>query len=91
MNIKLPEDFTNRMRLQLGDELTAFLHALEEPPLRGILPDGARGGGKTGKTGARCGKERTTRQERRDPFLPFPIDLVFFCFFCCQLPQYMVL
>ena len=36
MNIKLPEDFTNRMRLQLGDELTAFLHALDEPPARGI-------------------------------------------------------
>ena len=36
MNIKLPEDFTSRMRLQLNDELTAFLHALEEKPVRGI-------------------------------------------------------
>ena len=36
MNIKLPEDFISRMRQQLGDELTAFLHALEEPPVRGI-------------------------------------------------------
>ena len=36
MNIKLPKDFISRMRLQLGDELTAFLHALEEPPVRGI-------------------------------------------------------
>lgn len=36
MNIQLPEDFTSRMRLQLNDELTAFLHALEEKPVRGI-------------------------------------------------------
>ena len=36
MNIQLPEDFISRMRTQLGNELTAFLHALEEPPARGI-------------------------------------------------------
>lgn len=36
MNIKLPEDFISRMRLQLGDELTAFLHTLDEQPVRGI-------------------------------------------------------
>lgn len=36
MNICLPEDFTERMRQQLGDELSAFLNALEEPPVRGI-------------------------------------------------------
>lgn len=36
MSIQLPEPFTERMRQQLGDELPAFLHALEEPPLRGI-------------------------------------------------------
>ena len=36
MNIPLPEDFISRMRLQLGDELTAFLRALEETPVRGI-------------------------------------------------------
>ena len=36
MNEQLHEAFVNRMREQLGSELTAFLHALEEPPLRGI-------------------------------------------------------
>jgi len=36
MSIQLPDDFTNRMRMQLEDELPAFLHALEQPPLRGI-------------------------------------------------------
>lgn len=36
MKIKLPEGFVNRMRQQLGDELPAFLCALEEQPLRGI-------------------------------------------------------
>lgn len=36
MNERLPEAFVSRMREQLGEELTAFLHALEEPPLRGI-------------------------------------------------------
>ncbi len=36
MSERLPEAFVNRMREQLGSELTAFLHALEEPPLRGI-------------------------------------------------------
>ena len=36
MNIQLPEGFISRMRTQLGNELTAFLHALEEPPARGI-------------------------------------------------------
>ena len=32
----LPEAFVERMRIQLGDELSAFLHALDEPPVRGI-------------------------------------------------------
>ena len=36
MSEKLPEAFVNRMREQLGSELPAFLHALEEPPVRGI-------------------------------------------------------
>ena len=36
MNEQLHEAFVNRMRAQLGDGLTAFLHALDEPPLRGI-------------------------------------------------------
>ena len=36
MKTDLPEAFVRRMREQLGDELSAFLHALEEPPVRGI-------------------------------------------------------
>ena len=36
MNTSFPEAFVNRMRFQLGNELSAFLHALEEPPVRGI-------------------------------------------------------
>ena len=36
MNGQLPEAFVNRMRLQLQDELSAFLHSLDEPPVRGI-------------------------------------------------------
>lgn len=32
----LPDAFVIRMRQQLGNELTAFLHALEEPPVKGI-------------------------------------------------------
>ena len=32
----LPEAFVSRMKRQLGEELPAFLHALEEPPVRGI-------------------------------------------------------
>ena len=36
MSEQLHEAFVKRMREQLGDGLTAFLHALEEPPLRGI-------------------------------------------------------
>ncbi len=36
MNGQLPEAFVDRMRRQLGEELSAFLHALEEPPVRGI-------------------------------------------------------
>ena len=36
MNERIPEAFVNRMREQLGSELPAFLHALEEPPVRGI-------------------------------------------------------
>ena len=36
MNIQLPDPFVERMRQQLGNELPAFLHALEEPPVRGI-------------------------------------------------------
>ena len=33
MNNNLPEAFVKRMRHQLGEELPAFLHALDEPPL----------------------------------------------------------
>ena len=36
MNCCFPEAFTDRMRKQLGNELSAFLHALDEPPVRGI-------------------------------------------------------
>ena len=36
MTQPIPEKFICRMRKQLGPELTAFLHSLEEPPLRGI-------------------------------------------------------
>ena len=36
MTDKLPDAFISRMRQQLGNELTAFLHALEEPPVKGI-------------------------------------------------------
>ena len=36
MNPKLPEAFVSRMERQLGNELPAFLRALEEPPVRGI-------------------------------------------------------
>lgn len=36
MNTLFPKDFTDRMRQQLGDELPAFLLALEEPAPRGI-------------------------------------------------------
>lgn len=36
MSIQIPEAFTERMRHQLRNELSAFLHALDEPPLRGI-------------------------------------------------------
>ena len=36
MSIRLPEAFTERMRQQLGDELPAFLRALEGTPVRGI-------------------------------------------------------
>ena len=36
MNVNLPEAFVERMRHQLGNELSAFLSALEEPPVRGI-------------------------------------------------------
>ena len=32
----LPEAFVNRMRKQLGNELSAFLRALDDPPVRGI-------------------------------------------------------
>lgn len=33
---KLPEAFVERMAVQLGDELAAFLHTYEEPYLRGL-------------------------------------------------------
>ena len=36
MSINLPERFEERMRQQLGSELPAFLHALQEPPARGL-------------------------------------------------------
>ena len=36
MTERFPEAFVSRMRVQLGDELTAFLDALESPPVRGI-------------------------------------------------------
>ena len=36
MNPKLPEAFVSRMEGQLGEELPAFLRALEEAPVRGI-------------------------------------------------------
>ena len=36
MKPRLPEDFVSRMEGQLGNELPAFLHALEEEPVRGI-------------------------------------------------------
>lgn len=36
MNGQLPEAFVSRMRLQLGEELSAFLHSLDKPPVRGI-------------------------------------------------------
>ena len=36
MNKMLPTAFVNRMRMQLGDELPAFLNAIEEVPVRGI-------------------------------------------------------
>ena len=36
MKPKLPDDFVSRMEGQLGSELPAFLHALEEEPVRGI-------------------------------------------------------
>ena len=36
MKIQLPEAFISRMRLQLGDDLNAFLYALEQEPIRGI-------------------------------------------------------
>ena len=36
MKTELPEAFVRRMREQLDDELSAFLHALDEDPVRGI-------------------------------------------------------
>lgn len=36
MNGQLPEAFVDRMRQQLGEELSDFLRALDEPPVRGI-------------------------------------------------------
>ena len=32
----LPEAFLNRMQKQLGDELPAFLYAMDKKPVRGI-------------------------------------------------------
>jgi tRNA and rRNA cytosine-C5-methylases len=36
MNRSLPEEFQEEMRLRLGDELAAFLRAMEAEPVRGI-------------------------------------------------------
>ena len=36
MNERLSEAFVERMRIQLGNELAAFLHAMEDAPVRGI-------------------------------------------------------
>ena len=36
MNNLLPEAFLNRMKNQLGDGLDSFIHAMEEPAVRGI-------------------------------------------------------
>ena len=36
MKTALPEAFVRRMREQLGNELSAFLHALDDVPVRGI-------------------------------------------------------
>ena len=36
MSGRMPEAFLNRVRRQLGDELPAFLHAMEKPAVRGI-------------------------------------------------------
>ena len=36
MKTELPEAFVRRMREQLDDELSAFLHELDEDPVRGI-------------------------------------------------------
>lgn len=36
MNSNLPDAFVKRMRKQLGNELSAFLHSIDEPPVRGI-------------------------------------------------------
>lgn len=36
MTIKIPDIFVNRMRTQLGKELTAFLNAIDGQPVRGI-------------------------------------------------------
>ena len=36
MNPKMPDAFVSRMKHQLGNELPAFLDALEEKPIRGI-------------------------------------------------------
>jgi len=51
MSIQLPEQFIERMRQQLPDELPAFLRALEEKPLRGIRLNPLKPGDATGFIG----------------------------------------
>lgn len=36
INLPLPEAFVSRMKSQLGEEFTAFLDAMNDPPVRGI-------------------------------------------------------
>ena len=47
MNMMLPDAFIIRMRQQLGTELSAFLCALNEPPVRGIRMNPLKKAGKT--------------------------------------------
>ena len=48
-NIQLPEAFISRMSDQLGDELDAFLCALEDKPVRGIRMNPLKKAAETGK------------------------------------------
>ena len=47
-NIQLPEAFISRMSDQLGDELDAFLCALEDKPVRGIRMNPLKKAAETG-------------------------------------------